>query len=189
MGEVEKTAVYLGSGLCIPGHKNGPKMNEFTRYICIDTPKTNFWSAVGQSVYDRLPGSVKKRVQLRRLCAKDTGIKEGSIDEVHLHNVLGDRNILEGEKIFLEALRITLGGGHIYVGEILSPYPLDLLLEMGRKRGLDAEIMINGGVSNIGEEEKETFYKIIGEYYRPSDQDGSDMIHQDSYLVKLIKWG
>ena len=164
-------------------------MNEFTRYICIDTARTNFWSAVGQSIYDRLPGSVKQRVQLRRVCAKDTGISEGSIDEVHLHNVLGDRNIMEGEKIFFEALRITRGGGFIYVGEILSPYPLDLLLELGRKRGLDVETMINGGVSNIGEEEKETFYRIIGEYYRLSDQDKRETIHHDSYLVKFTKRG
>jgi hypothetical protein len=187
MGKVEKTAVYLGSGLCIPGHKNGPALKEFTRYICIDTPKTNFWSATGQSVYDRLPGSVKKRVQLLRVSAKDTGIKEGSIDEVHLHNILGDRNILEGEKIFFEALRITRGGGLIYVGEILSPYPLDLLLEMGRKSGLDVETMINGGVSYIGVEEKETFYRIIGEYYRVSDQDKHETIHHDSYLVTFKK--
>lgn len=182
-----KTIVYIGPGWCIPGHQNGPKLQENFKYICIETPNNNLWNSVGQGFYDRFPIPLKNRVQLIRARGENTGLEDNSVDEVHLYNILGDVRIKNREKIFIEAIRITKLAGNIYVGEILTPYPIESLIKTGNEYGLTSKILINGTTSGIKEEDKETFYSLIGDYYRPSEGDLENTISSESFLIKFLK--
>lgn len=184
-----KKIVYFGPGWCIPGHKNGPAIKDTSEYICIETPKNNLWSSIGQSFYDRLPEDIKKKVRLLRVSGKKTGLDYGFADETHLYNILGDRDIIDSLQILYEAIRITRTGGYLFVGEILSPYPISSLIKIAGTRGLSPNILINGSETDITEEDKETIYTLIGEYYRATDNSPhNNPINKNSYLVRFKKY-
>lgn len=147
---LERTVVYVGPNLLIPGDRSGPPLQPDTRYICFEKPNylegpgltdldrdainnlanpfarpaatyIHKGDAPAKQVHESLPEEIRRLVDLRFVSARATGLEPDSVDEVHIYNVLSDSSVGLPIHFFLEAFRILRKGGSLYTGETLSP--------------------------------------------------------------------
>jgi len=151
--------VYIGCFNQIPGARNGPKLKEDTQYICYEL--IDRFRDYIEMEYDTIPEIQKKQVELKFSNARHTRLKDETIDEVHMYNILGDPNINDIDEFLIESRRILKSEKSLYVGETNTPYAIENLINMTRKNKFSIHIIVPQ--PQITEKELARFYEIMAE--------------------------
>ena len=150
-----KTIVHIGPDYQIPG-TFGPKILPNTKHICFE-PDRKF----SEREYAKLDSTLKKQVEMHHTSAINTGLDSNSVDEAHMHNVMGDTRVENKTGLLWEVKRILKPGSYIYVGETYSPYAFENLVLKARAEDFTIDVLVPHPLEHVSPEQVNRFKKMF----------------------------
>ncbi len=178
---------YFGPGYCPPGNEYGPYLNPNAIYLCFDRGK-EAEGAFALGTYNYRHQCIKDLVKYFKADITNINLKDCSVDEVHIYNVLSAYYVHAKKEIVEEAVRIVKKDGMIYIGETRTPEK-HTLPQLQTLIPPSAELEVLWSISDRSQINKTHIDFItsnIGLFYTNIDKTGHK-IDKNSYVAIIRK--
>lgn len=189
-----RRVVHFGPEMRLPGTGYGRKIKPGEVHYCIDVRPGFASEAKSDAEAARL--LKRRKMRLAEKSAEETGLRSGSVDEVHIHNLLNvpcmrharhveepcEAKVRSAERLLVEAGRIIRKDGCVFVGATNTPYffPREALEKAAERLGLKPACIVADQSRETIRQDIPILSEHVGRVVEP-------LVHPGYYLVKLTK--